>query len=150
LRTFDTPDALRSAVGEHLGFSDWHTVDQAQVDAFAEATGDHQWIHTDPERAAQGPYGGTIAHGYLVLSLLPSLVTTIFTVDGARLRVNYGLNKVRFPAPLKTGDAVRAGVQVASVEEVTGGLHVVLTVTVEPRSGGKPCCVAETVTRLYR
>ncbi|GGK17299.1 MaoC family dehydratase [Pilimelia terevasa] len=149
MHTFPGPGALQDAVGTHLGHSDWLTVTQAQVDQFADATGDHQWIHTDPARAADGPYSGTVAHGYLVLALLPRLVTQVLAVDGVRLRVNYGLEKVRFPAPLRVGDAVRAGVEVAAVREVPGGLHLELTVTVEPRGGGKPCCVASTVTRLY-
>ncbi|GAA2515489.1 MaoC family dehydratase [Pilimelia columellifera] len=149
MRTFGTPAELAKAVGEHLGYSGWRLVDQAQVDAFAEATGDRQWIHTDPERAAQGPYGTTIAHGYLLLSLLPSLVTSVLTVEGARLRVNYGLNKVRFPAALPTGSAVRAGVRVTSAEDVSGGVQLVLEVTVEREGGQKPVCVAETVTRIY-
>ncbi|GGK01033.1 MaoC family dehydratase [Pilimelia anulata] len=149
MRTFAAPDELRAAVGEHLGYSAWRAVDQARIDGFADATDDHQWIHTDPARAAAGPYGGTIAHGYLVLALLPTLVTEVFAVEGARLRVNYGLDRVRFPAPLRTGDEIRAGVEVAGVGEVPGGLHLELAVTVEPRSGGKPCCVARTLTRLY-
>ncbi|HEX5740438.1 MAG TPA: MaoC family dehydratase [Pilimelia sp.] len=149
MRRFTDPAELLGATGQHLGYSGWLVVDQERVDRFADATDDHQWIHTDPRRAAGGPYGGTVAHGYLVLSLLPTLVTQVFAVDGVRVRVNYGLNKVRFPAPLRTGEAVRAGVAVAAVAEVPGGLHLELAVTVEPRGGGKPCCVAETVTRLY-
>jgi acyl dehydratase len=141
---------LRTAAGEHLGYSDWRVVEQARVDAFAEVTGDRQWIHVDQRRAAAGPFGTTIAHGYLVLSLLPSFAAEIFRVDGVRLAVNYGLNRVRFPAPVPTGSALRAGLRVLAVRELAGGaLHVVNEVTVELRDGPKPCCVAETVSRLH-
>ena len=108
MKVFESVDELRAAAGEHLGYSDWHTVDQAQVTAFAEATGDRQWIHVDPERAAQGPFGTTVAHGYLTLSLLPMLVSQVYRVTGVRMGLNYGLNRVRFPAPLPTGSQVRA------------------------------------------
>ena len=149
MRTFPKPEALRDAVGEHIGYSQWRVVDQAQVDAFADATGDHQWIHVDAERAARGPFGTTIAHGYLVLSLLPSMAVEVYRVDGVRMAINYGLNRVRFPAPLPTGSAVRAGIRVLSVEDIAGGLHVVNEVTVERQGESKPCCVAETVSRFY-
>jgi acyl dehydratase len=149
MRTFDSLARLGAAVGEHLGHSEWLPVEQARVDAFAEATGDHQWIHVDPVRAAAGPYGGTIAHGYLVLSLLPVLAAQVYRVDGVRLAVNYGLNRVRFPAPVPTGSAVRAGIRLLAADEVPGGLHVVNEVTVERQGQAKPCCVAETVSRLY-
>jgi len=150
MRAFESLAALRAAVGEHLGHSPWRRVDQAQVDAFAEATGDRQWIHIDPDRAARGPYGGTIAHGFLVLSLLPSFAAEIYRVDGVGMAVNYGLNRVRFPAPVPTGATVRAGARLLSAEEVSGGaLQVVNEVTVEREGGDKPCCVAETVSRLY-
>jgi acyl dehydratase len=149
MRTFSSLTALHEAAGEQLGHSAWRIVDQAQVDAFAEATGDRQWIHVDPQRAALGPFGTTIAHGYLVLSLLPSLAAEIYRVDGVRMAVNYGLNRVRFPAPLPTGSPVRAGVRLASTEEIPGGLHVVNEVTVEREGHAKPCCVAETVSRFY-
>ncbi|GAB3980146.1 MaoC family dehydratase [Plantactinospora veratri] len=120
------------------------------MNAFAEATGDHQWIHVDPERAATGPYGTTVAHGFLTLSLLPVLVGQLYRVEGIRLAINYGLNRVRFPAPLRTGDAVRVGAELLQADPVSGGgAQVVLRVTVESERGGKPCCVAETVTRLY-
>jgi acyl dehydratase len=142
-------DAVREAVGEELGHSPWRVVDQAQVDAFAEATGDRQWIHVDPQRAARGPFGTTIAHGYLVLSLLPSLAAEIYRVEGIRMAVNYGLNRVRFPSPVPTGSSVRARVRLVSAEEIAGGLHVINEVTVEREGHDKPCCVAETVSRFY-
>jgi acyl dehydratase len=149
LRTFTSLDELRGAVGEHLGYSDWRVVDQKQVDQFAEATGDRQWIHVDPERAGQGPFGTTIAHGYLVLSLVPALVAEVWRVDWARMAVNYGLNRVRFPSPVPTGTALRAGVRLLSVDDVTGGLHLVTEVTIEKQGEEKPCCVAETLSRIY-
>ncbi|HYN93522.1 MAG TPA: MaoC family dehydratase [Pilimelia sp.] len=149
MRVFTAPTEVSAAVGVPLGHSGWRVVEQAQVDAFAEATGDRQWIHVDLARAAAGPFGRPIAHGYLVLGLLPALTAEIYRVEGARLAVNYGLDRVRFPAPLPAGSAVRAGAVLHSVDEVPGGLHVVTEVTVERRGGDKPCCVARTVTRLY-
>ncbi len=149
MRTFESLAELASAVGEHLGYSDWHTVTQEQVNAFADATGDHQWIHVDPQAAAHGPFGSTVAHGYLTLSIIPMLAVQVYRVGGIRMGVNYGLNRVRFPAPLPTGSKVRAGVRLASVEEIPGGVHVVSEVTVERDGGEKPCCVAETVSRYY-
>ena len=149
MRVFESLDAVRAAVGEVNGFSDWHVVTQEQVNMFAEATGDHQWIHIDPERAAQGPFGTTIAHGYLTLSLIPMLASEITRVEGVRMGVNYGLNKVRFPAPVPVGSKVRASSKFIAVEEIPGGLHVVSEVTIEREGGDKPCCVAETVARMY-
>jgi acyl dehydratase len=149
VRTFASFEDLRGAAGSHLGYSAWRTVDQAQVTGFAEVTDDRQWIHVDEQRAAAGPFGGTIAHGYLMLSLIPSLVAEVYRVDGVRMGINYGLNRVRFPAPLPVGSAVRAGVRVASVEPVEGGVQVVAEVTIEREGQEKPCCVAETVARFY-
>jgi acyl dehydratase len=155
VRIFDSPAALGAAVGEHLGHSAWQEIDQARVDAFADATGDHQWIHVDPERARSGPFGTTIAHGFLTLSLLPMLVAQVYRVDGVRMAINYGLNKVRFPAPLPVGSRVRAGLLLQSIDSVPapdGGpdaLQLINVVTVEADGSPKPCCVAETVTRLY-
>jgi acyl dehydratase len=149
MRTFAATTELAGAIGEVLGPGPWHRVDQDRINTFADATGDHQWIHTDPERAATGPYGGTVAHGYLTLSLLPALMRDLYRVDGVRMGINYGLNRVRFPAPLRTGDAVRVSAEIVAVDPVPGGVQVVTRVTVEPDRGGKPCCVAETVTRLY-
>ncbi|MDT0305820.1 MaoC family dehydratase [Streptomyces sp. DSM 44917] len=147
-RIFATPDDVRSAVGEQLGYSDWLTVEQKRIDLFAEATGDHQWIHVDPERAATGPFGTTIAHGYLTLSLLPQLIPQLMIPDGITMAVNYGLNKVRFPAPVPSGSRLRATGTITEVTDVPGGgLQVVLTVTIEREGGDKPVCVAQTVTR---
>jgi acyl dehydratase len=148
-RIFDSPGALRAAVGEQLGVSDWLEVDQRRIDRFAEATGDHQWIHTDPERAAGGPFGSTIAHGYLTLALIPALTPALLTVLNVRMALNYGVNKVRFPAPLPVGSRVRARGAVAAVSEVPDGVQLAMAVTVEREGGAKPVCAAETVTRYY-
>jgi acyl dehydratase len=149
MRVFDSVAALKQAAGEHLGHSDWHPVSQERVDAFAEATGDHQWIHVDPAAAARGPFGTTIAHGYLMLSMIPMLAAQVSRVEGVRMGINYGLNRVRFPSPLPTGSNLRAGVRLLSVEDVQGGVQVVNEVTLERDGGDKPCCVAETVARYY-
>ncbi len=142
-------DGLKEKVGEHLGYSDWHEVTQDQVNLFADATGDHQWIHVDPERANSGPFGRTIAHGYLTLSLVPMLLWEVLEVTDASLVVNYGLNKLRFPAPLPIGDKVRALLDLTSVEEVRGGHQVTIAVTFERQGGEKPVCVAELLYRYY-
>ncbi|ARQ71527.1 MaoC family dehydratase [Streptomyces marincola] len=148
-RIFESPDALRAAIGEQLGVSDWLTVDQQRVDLFAEATGDHQWIHTDVRRAAEGPFGSTIAHGYLTLSLLPVLTPQLLEVRGVRMALNYGVNKVRFPAPLPVGSRVRATGALVSVTDVPDGVQTALSVTVEREGATKPVCAAETVTRYF-
>jgi acyl dehydratase len=149
VKVFESLQELGNAVGQHLGYSDWHTVTQEQINAFADATGDRQWIHVNPELAAKGPFGTTVAHGYLTLSLIPMLVSQITRTEGIRMGVNYGLNKVRFPAALPSGSKVRAGVKILSVEEIPGGAHIVSEVTIERDGGDKPCCVAETVARYY-
>jgi len=149
MRVFESVDALRAAVGEHIGYSEPHKVTQEQITAFADATGDHQWIHVDPEKAAKGPFGTTIAHGYLTLSLIPMLASQVYRVDGVKMGVNYGLNKVRFPAPLPSGSTIRAGVKLLTADDIPGGVHIVGEVTIEREGGEKPCCVAETVTRYY-
>jgi acyl dehydratase len=148
-RVFSSLDELRSAVGEQLGFSDWLEIDQKRIDLFADATGDHQWIHVDPEKAAAGPFGRTIAHGYLTLSLLPVLVPQLMQVEGVRMGVNYGSNKVRFPSPVPVGSRVRATAKIAEVTEVAGGVQLTMAVTVERDGGEKPVCVAETVSRFH-
>ncbi|WP_335982282.1 MaoC family dehydratase [Streptomyces sp. CA2R106] len=148
-RVFASLDELRAAVGVQLGWTDWIEVDQTRIDRFAEATGDHQWIHVDPERAAQGPFGTTIAHGFLTLSLIPSLTPLLFSVEGVRMGVNYGLNKVRFPAPVPVGSRLRATAEIAEVSEAGGGVQLVSQVTIEREGGEKPVCVAETVVRFY-
>ena len=140
---------MRKAIGEQLGYSEWHTVTQEQISAFADATGDHQWIHVDPVAAAKGPFGTTIAHGYLTLSLIPMLASQVSRVEGVRMGVNYGLNKVRFPAPVPVGSRVRAGVRLKSVDDIDGGAQIVNEVTIEREGGDKPSCVAETVARYY-
>jgi len=140
---------LAGMVGKHLGHSDWHTVDQTQINRFADATGDHQWIHVDIERAKSGPFGTTIGHGYLTLSLVPSFVYQLLKVDGAKLVVNYGLNKVRFPAPVPSGSRVRMGAEIAAAEPVAGGLQVTLNGTFEIEGQPKPACVAQILFRYY-
>ncbi|GEE01386.1 MaoC family dehydratase [Gordonia spumicola] len=146
MRILNGADELLAAVGEHLGYSDWVEIDQKRIDLFAEATGDHQWIHVDPEKAASGPFGTTIAHGYLTLSLIPMLSWQVYKVEGTTMGINYGSNKVRFPANVPVGSRVRAGVEIASVTETGAGYQVVTRVTVEREGGDKPVCVAETVT----
>ena len=148
MMTFDGLDEFEKAVGSHLGHSDWHTVTQHQVDLFAEATGDHQWIHVDPARAAAGPFGTTIAHGYLTLSLIPMLVDEIYRVEGLRMGVNYGSDKVRFPAPVPVGSSVRAGAQLVALTRGPQGAQATVRVTIERDGGDKPACVADTVSVL--
>jgi acyl dehydratase len=147
--TFDNAQALKAARGADLGHGDWVTVSQDRIDIFADATDDHQWIHVDPERAGEGPFGGTIAHGYLTLALLPQLCKGMVHLESRRLGVNYGLNRVRFPAPVPAGSRVRARATLAEVDDIEGGVQVVLDVTVEREGDPKPVCVAQTVTRYY-
>ncbi|MEZ0093031.1 MaoC family dehydratase [Streptacidiphilus sp. EB129] len=149
MKTFASLAEFTAAVGTELGSSEWHEIDQARVDLFAEATGDHQWIHVDPERAKEGPFGTTIAHGYLTLSLIPVLAKECYSVEGIRMAVNYGSDKVRFPAPVPVGSSVRGTAELVSATEVTGGIQAVVRVTIAGRDGGKPHCVAETITRFY-
>ncbi|GAA1799014.1 MaoC family dehydratase [Luedemannella flava] len=149
MRTFTSIEDLAGAVGEPLGPTPWFLIDQDRVNAFAETTGDPQWIHTDPVRAASGPFGGTVAHGYLTLSLLPLLAKDLYRVEGATMGVNYGLNRVRFPAPLLVGSSIRIAGEILSVEPVPGGAQLTARITVSTDRGDKPCCVAETVSRVY-
>ena len=149
MRVFSGAQQVLAAAGEQLGTSDWLTIEQQRVTAFADATEDHQWIHIDPERAADGPFGTTIAHGFLTLSLLPYLIFQTYQVKGAAMTVNYGLNKVRFPAPVPVGSRVRAEVRLAEAAEVTGGVQLVLRATLQIEGAGKPGCVADWVTRVY-
>jgi acyl dehydratase len=142
-------DDLKQKVGEHLGYSPWHEVTQEQVNLFADATGDHQWIHVDVERAKQGPFGAPIAHGYLTLSLGPALLPQILRIEGISMGVNYGLNKLRFPAPVPVGSKARLGATLESVEDVAGGAQAVLGLTFEVEGKDKPVCVAEAVFRYY-
>ena len=142
-------DGLRSRVGEHLGYSDWHEVTQDQVNLFADATGDHQWIHVDVERAKAGPFGGPIAHGYLTLSLAPVLLGEVLRVEGISMGLNYGCNKVRFPSPVPVGSKLRLGASISNVEDVAGGVQVTMALTFEVEGRDKPSCVAEAVYRYY-
>src|SRR5947208_6583515 len=129
--TIEGIDGLKALVGEHLGFSEWHEVTQEQVNLFADATGDHQWIHVDVERAKAGPFGGPIAHGYLTLSLAPALLPQVIHVQGVQMGVNYGANKVRFPAPVPVGSKLRVGGELQAVEEIAGGAQVTVLATFE-------------------
>ena len=141
---------MKEKVGTHLGYSDWLTVTQQQVDLFADATGDHQWIHVDPERAKkESPFGGAIAHGYLTLSLAPVLLSQVYSVSGTSMGLNYGLNRVRFPSPVPVGSRLRLGATLQALEEIPGGAQVVVAMTFEVEGQEKPACVAEAVYRFY-
>jgi len=145
----DGIDGLKAKVGEHVGYSDYVEITQEQVNQFAEATGDHQWIHIDVERAKAGPFGGPIAHGYLTLSLGPALSPQIMAVTGVAMGVNYGCNKVRFPSPVPVGSKLRLGAKLLEVEDVAGGAQVTMEFTFEVEGAPKPSCVAEVVFRYY-
>lgn len=145
-RVIDGAAGFAGLVGETIGVSEWLAVDQAMIDAFGTTTRDEQWIHMDPERAADGPFGATIAHGFLVLSLIPVLANQTFEATGFGARVNYGLEKVRFPQPLRAGESVRDTVSVSRVEEVAAGVRVTFEHHIESTAGGRPVCVAQTVT----
>lgn len=149
LRTFTSIEEFAAAEGETLGPTGWVTIDQARIDLFADATGDHQWIHVDPQRAASGPFGTTIAHGFLTLSLLPSLFAQLYTIEHVAMRINYGLNKVRFPAPVPVGSRVRMTAVLTGVRRGEGFLESVVTATLAIDGVAKPACVAESVGRLY-
>ena len=142
-------DELRAKVGEELGVSEWHEVTQDEIGAFADATGDHQWIHVDPERAAETPFGSTIAHGLYTLSLGPRFTFALFTIEGFAFGLNYGYNKVRFPAPLPVDSRLRMRATLASVDDVPGGVQLTITQTFEREGEEKPVCVAESVARMY-
>ena len=148
MRVFTTLDEVAAARGEDLGTSDWLTVEQDRVDRFAEATGDHQWIHVDVARAKDGPFGGTIAHGYLTLSLVPFLGSQVFAFDTPGAKLNYGANKVRFPNPVLVGKRIRAHVRLTDVADLPAGKQLTLTYTIEIEDEAKPACVAETVVLL--
>ncbi len=139
---------VQAHLGKHLGYGPWVEVTQERVNQFADATGDHQWIHVDVERAKkESPYGGPIAHGYLTLSMIPELSRGLFSFAGFRMGVNYGLEKVRFPAPVPVGSKVRAGVALVGVEEINGGLQLTLEMTIEVEGSAKPACVARQLIR---
>jgi len=150
MRVFKGVDEISGLVGEQLGVSEWVTVEQAHVNQFAEATGDHQWIHVDAERAASGPFGGTIAHGFLTLSLLPVLVGQVYKIDDVKMGINYGLNKVRFTSPVPVGSKVRAQVTLAGAEPTKdGAVQLTTSVTIEIEGSERPALVAEWLTRQY-
>lgn len=142
-------DEVRSYVGKELGVSDWLEVTQEAIDRFAEVTGDDQWIHLDVERAEQTPFGGTIAHGYYVLSLAPRFSYDMFTFEGLGFGLNYGLNRVRFPAPMPVGGRVRMRAELLAVEEIAGGAQITTECTFEREGGDKPVCVSESLARVY-
>ena len=145
--TLDRPDAVRAHVGRHLGYSEWLLIDQDRVNLFADATGDHQWIHVDVERAKNGPFGAPIAHGYLTLSLSNLFLPQIVEVFGFSTGVNYGVDKVRFPSPVKVGDRVRAGAELTEVSDVTNGLQTKIVITIEVEGSSKPACIIESLSR---
>jgi acyl dehydratase len=149
MKTYAKLSDLQALVGEDLGHSDWFSVDQAKIDAFAHATGDHQWIHVDPQRAAAGPFGATVAHGFLTLSLLPLMGASAFEIQDTRMGVNYGLNRVRFPAPVPVGSRLRGVFKLISYETLEGGAQLTTQVTMEREGSTKPVCVAESVARRY-
>lgn len=145
---FETPLALLGAEGTDLGTTQWVEISQERIDRFAEATGDHQWIHVDPARAELGPFGSTVAHGYLTLALTNLFLPQLLEVRNTSMGVNYGLNRVRFPAPVRVGSRVRAQAVIGDVSEVTGGVQVLTTITIEIDGSEKPGCVAESVSRF--
>jgi len=147
-RVFASPDLLLESVGERLGTSEWLLIDQERIDTFAEATGDSQWIHVDPEKAAAGPFGATIAHGYLTLALTNKFMPEIMRVDGASMGINYGVNKVRFPQPVTVGTRVRGSASIASCERILGGVQVVVAIAIEVEGSDRPACVCESVSRF--
>lgn len=149
MKQFAKLQQLQALVGQEIGLSDWISVEQKRIDQFAEATGDHQWIHVDAARAAQGPFGKTIAHGFLTLSLLPELFATAFDVADVRMGVNYGLNKVRFTAPVPSGSRVRGRFVLSEYLPIEGGAQLTVQATIELEGSAKPACVAEAVSRRY-
>ena len=148
MRVFSGIEELQAAVGEHLGYSDWLTVTQDRIDAFADATGDHQWIHVDPERAAAGPFGSTIAHGFLTLSLMPIFGSQVYRIDGLKAALNYGADKVRFPAPVPVNSRLRGGVQLKAVTPIALGFQMATTITIELEGSEKPACIIEMLVVL--
>jgi acyl dehydratase len=146
---FRSADELRAAAGRQAGPTEWMTVEQSRIDAFAGATDDHQWIHVDPARAATGPFGSTIAHGYLTLSLVNCFLPDLLRVEGRKMGINYGTDKVRFPAAVKVGARIRGRALVLEVTDVPGGVQVVVRVTIEIEGGDRPACVADTISRFY-
>jgi len=145
---FESAAALHDAIGTHLGYGDWVEITQERIDRFADATGDHQWIHVDPERAKHGPFGTTIAHGYLTLSITNLFLPALLRFPSAKLGLNYGANKVRFPAPVPVGSKIRMGAEIIDVQDVPGGVQVTTRNTVEIDGSEKPACVVEALSRF--
>jgi acyl dehydratase len=146
---FETPEELKGAVGRHLGYSDWLEITQERIDQFAEATGDHQWIHVDPERAKTGPFGACIAHGYLTQSLANYFLPQIVEVRGISMGVNYGANRIRFPAPVPVGSKLRGGAELIEATDVKGCVQSVMRVTIDIEGSERPACVIDTISRYY-
>lgn len=144
---FDSAESVKAAVGKHLGYSEWLEISQERINQFAEATGDHQWIHVDPERAKSGPFGATIAHGYLTLALTSLFMPQLIKVENAKMGINYGTNKVRFPAPVKVGSKIRGAGEIIAVDDVKGGVQVTIKISVEVEGQDKPACVVESLSR---
>jgi acyl dehydratase len=147
---FASPDELLDAVGCDLGVSEWVSIEQDRIDRFADATDDHQWIHVDPVAAADGPFGATIAHGYLTLALTNRFLPQVMQVDGVSMGINYGANKVRFPQPVTVGSRVRGSAVLSAAQEIGGGVQAIVTITVEIEGQDKPACVVESVSRFLR
>ncbi len=143
MKVFTGIPEVEAAVGTHVGWSEWHEVTQEQVQLFADATGDHQWIHLDVEKAKEGPFGGTIAHGFLTLSLLPMLAAEVYRIEGVKMGVNYGADKLRFPSPVPVGSRVRAGVELTGVKPIALGYQVATRTTIECEGSDKPACVVD-------
>jgi acyl dehydratase len=149
IKHFEKLADLQALVGQELAVSEWVAIEQSRIDAFAEATGDHQWIHIDPDRAAAGPFGATVAHGFLTLSLIPMLSETAWAIDDVRMGVNYGLNRVRFTAPVRVGSRLRGRFKLLNYEALDGGAQLTVEVLIEIEGGSKPACVAESLSRRY-
>ena len=149
MRIFHNLDELQAAVGQPLGSSEWLTIEQKQIDTFGDATGDHQWIHVDPDKAKDGPFGKTIAHGFLTLSLAPVLGWQVYKVENVKMAINYGLNKVRFTSPVPVGSRVRGTYEFVDVSEVKDAVQITTKVIIELEGSERPACVAETMVRVY-
>ena len=147
--TLNGLDEVKAHIGKELGVSDWHEVTQEAIDEFARVTGDDQWIHVDPERARDTPFGGTIAHGYYTLSLAPKFSYAMFSFEGFAFGLNYGLNRVRFPSPMPVGGKLRMRAKLAAVDDIAGGAQITTELTFEREGGDKPVCVAESLARVY-
>jgi acyl dehydratase len=149
MRVYASIAEFAAAAGDDLGTTDWIEIDQERIDRFADATGDHQWIHVDPERAASGPFGQTIAHGFLTLSMLPVVMGSLYRVEGISMAVNYGLEKVRFPAPVPVGSKLRGSSSVTSTQELDGAVQGTITTTIEVDGSDRPACVVQSIVRYY-